>query len=120
MELDLLAKQAGNLFDLGKVILKGIVYVLVEAPQKSRSAAICVPLHELAQVREDSSVEAHGELLESRCLEGLTLLDHADCVVDVDDALGKRLDNLGVVRRSLAESVSPNLTIRVAGRKSKP
>ena len=87
MELDLLAEQAGSLFDLDQVVLEGIVYVLVEAIQKSRSAAICVPRHELAQIREDASVEAHGKLLESWRLKCLAFLDHSYCVIDVDDTL---------------------------------
>ena len=95
--------------------MEGIVYVFVEALQKSRSAAICVPRHEIAQVREDASVEAHGELLENWRLECLAFLDHADCVVDVDDTFREGLSNLGVVCRSLAESVSSNLAISMAG-----
>jgi hypothetical protein len=97
VELDLLAEQDGSLSDLVKVVLEGIVYVLVEAFQKSRSAAICVPSHELGQVREDESVEAHGKLLESWCMECLTFLDHADCIVDIGHTLREGLSNFGVV-----------------------
>lgn len=75
----------------------------IEASEKSFRAVVCIPSHKPDQVRENVCIETHGELLKLRRVVYVTQMVQVDGIIDFDDALCERLEDIDIVRRGLRE-----------------